>query len=594
MSDGTLQKSSNLQQNMPGGAVYLSGTRPKRHSRGSYHEAQIPSTVHEVPTQHTEELGALHYPPNDDLRPSTLPRHFPNPSSNRNARSAVELPLSSDLRAMQTGSGRGQTTLREQEQALQIGGSLQRINHRYPVVNRSPPKKQHLTISAQNIASSHDFDLPVGVVPPPPVLAGKTPPTSPSHVTMSQGDQGSPRLPQIPETQNHPKKLSAPGDPVPYAVVHGVGMDPGQRVSPSPNPLPSTFAPAKSQSGSAECVPPEQYDFLKPKTTKTSSTHPPASQVPPPEQYDLLDPKTSTAIPSQNQYDLLNSRKVAPVQVAAPQAPLLPRQGTQNQGQQMPPSQVQQQVSGDGLQRMGGDPQQLQLLQQQQKLLQQQEQQKQILLLQHQLQQEQLMQQQQHQLLQQQQQLHHMQHQQQPQHLQQQRQHYPRGVIMSTATRADTHVSPSHSQSKVSPIPVQNGGVKPQANPWNVSMRSQIQSEDGVMQTQVPKTMRNPVPVPVQVPTVPFSMTQRGDVRPNGTIPGASQHKISPETKPRPVHGHHPVNVSFDGNESLASNSSTNIDSDMSAYTEQMSKALEQFDSLLTKPKRPSIIQTSF
>ena len=284
MSDVTLQKSSNLQQNMPGGAVYLSGTRPKRHSRGSYHEAQIPSTVHEVPTQHTEGRGALHYPPNDDLRSSTLPRHFQNPSSNRNARSAVELPLSSDLRAMQTGSGRGQTTLREQEQALQIGGSLQRINHGYPVVNRSPPKKQHLTISAQNIASSHDFDLPVGVVPPPPVLAGKTPPTSPSHVTMSQGDQGSPRLPQIPETQNHPKKLSAPGDPVPYAVVHGVGMDPGQRVSPSPNPLPSTFAPAKSQSGSAECVPPEQYDFLKPKTTKTSSTHPPASQVPPPEQ----------------------------------------------------------------------------------------------------------------------------------------------------------------------------------------------------------------------------------------------------------------------------------------------------------------------
>lgn len=53
---------------------------------------------------------------------------------------------------------------------------------------------------------------------------------------------------------------------------------------------------------------------------------------------------------------------------------------------------------------------------------------------------------------------------------------------------------------------------------------------------------------------------------------------------PQSAHERHPsVNSSFDGNDSTSA--------ELSAYTEQMSKALEQF-SLLTK--RPSVIQTSF
>jgi hypothetical protein len=184
---------------------------------------------------------------------------------------------------------------------------------------------------------------------------------------------------------------------------------------------------------------------------------------------------------------------------------------------------------------------------------------------------------------------------------------------MSTASqhsRADTHVSPSHSQSKVSPIPVQGYGVqqgfKAKANPWNVTMRSQVpvprttRSADVMLQSQIPNTVHNPVPVPVQVPTIPVAHRVtgndvRGNARPNGSIPSQHQshYKSSPNLRPHPAHAHPSGSTSFDGNDSLASTSNISVDTDdMNTYTDQMSKALEQFDSLLTKS--PSIIQTSF
>ena len=69
----------------------------------------------------------------------------------------------------------------------------------------------------------------------------------------------------------------------------------------------------------------------------------------------------------------------------------------------------------------------------------------------------------------------------------------------------------------------------------------------------------------------------------------------SPRLRPHPVHGRtgHPgVNNSFDGNESVASS----VDTDIAEYTEQMSRALEQFDNLVPQVQDPSgsIMQTTF
>lgn len=182
---------------------------------------------------------------------------------------------------------------------------------------------------------------------------------------------------------------------------------------------------------------------------------------------------------------------------------------------------------------------------------------------------------------------------------------------MSTASqhmRTDTHVSPSHSQSKVSPIPVQSypgiGAVQHgfSAHPGNENVPDTIPGMR-IVQDRVP-VPHIPVPVPVQVPSMHHmtgnDIASRGDARPNGDIPGQlpSHYKTtvdSPKMRPRPGSGRHPsANVSFDGDDSLASNSSAvSIDPDMANYTEQMSRALEQFDDLLST-RKPSIIQTSF
>lgn len=161
---------------------------------------------------------------------------------------------------------------------------------------------------------------------------------------------------------------------------------------------------------------------------------------------------------------------------------------------------------------------------------------------------------------------------------------YPQGNIVTTAMAnkqlyTDTRVSPSHAQSQVSPLQY---GMKPVHEAFDS------------------------VPVPVQAPTVPMDGRRWDNV---GAIASSAPHNSAPQVanmassyNPQPplyktgegsqkftsqltqehIESHPSVDNSFDGNDSTSA--------EISAYTEQMSKALEQF-SLLTK--RP-IIQTSF
>lgn len=196
--------------------------------------------------------------------------------------------------------------------------------------------------------------------------------------------------------------------------------------------------------------------------------------------------------------------------------------------------------------------------------------------------------------------------------------HYTRGHVMTVTTApqhvtADTHVSPSHSHSKVTPVPVHhlgNGHVVVQQGFEAVPAQSYYGNGTVVA---------NQVPIPVQAPLVPPTLTTitsrahgQADIpkvgvantEPHppsssssaGQMTGAVPHYKAVTDSPNlRLHPSHATAPSFDGNDSLASHSSVSMDAEMSAYTEQMSKALEQFDTLLTKkPSTSSIIQTSF
>ncbi len=89
----------------------------------------------------------------------------------------------------------------------------------------------------------------------------------------------------------------------------------------------------------------------------------------------------------------------------------------------------------------------------------------------------------------------------------------------------------------------------------------------------------DPIPVPVGVTAVPLLSNQLHEAR--ELITKSEDHS----------NHHHPSNSSYDGTDSLASQSSSSI-STTEAYTDKMSKALEQFGSLLTKES--SMMQTTF
>lgn len=613
----------------PGGG----GAPQSRHSRGSYHEAQIPSTVHEVPSQQQQNeprwdaRGGV-YPTADNGDwsghiSSTLPRlhggatswkaqsthEIPGRSGSfvdRTGQAHVVLPhrgatmpVGGSLQAIprgfdpgapppQAGSGRGQEVgvvpVKQQNAAVHMGGSLQQVNGYHHPTNRSPQRQNRpITMSAQNIAThpvNYDPSLQVGVVPPP-LVVGKTPPTTPDHVTTTpHSDHGSPRMPQIPEVQDRLKK---PGDPLPNAV--GVGMEPRPPRSPGYNPIPSTFTTFATSAN------PEQYDVLNPRSTASLQATP--TEVTP-EQYDLLNQKKSSSnstsfVPSQ-----YNSRKTTPIQVAAPQAPT---RFHDNQPQQQQPQQQQQQQQWQQEQHQ----QQQQQLQQQQYWQQQQLQQ-----------QQQQWQQQQHwqQQKQQQQQWQQEQQWQQQQQLHQQHQQDPRGAIMTTAAqgREVTQVSPSHLQSKVSPVPVQsypgNGTATQAFNTQGYRGNGTMHSHQVPIPTHGhPGTGTTMVPIPVQVPSVPptghhvtGNTTTTWDHMTGSDVRGeAAPHyrTIIAAANLRPHPAHPSANSSFDAtDDSLASTSTVSVDADTTALTDQMSKALEQFDSLLTK--KPSIKQTTF
>ena len=175
-------------------------------------------------------------------------------------------------------------------------------------------------------------------------------------------------------------------------------------------------------------------------------------------------------------------------------------------------------------------------------------------------------------------------------------QDYPRGYVTTTTMaaqqiRTDTHVSPSHSKSKVYPL----------------------LAHDSLGNESVQQAF-NPVPIPVQGPVVPhvnahlqaaghgyrtsydaedsFNKMQaspdqslRVGGHPSRYKTAIDSSKFQPNMV-REYHGYSSTNSSFDGNDSVSG------DSGMNTYTDKMTRALQQFDSLVNK--KSSVIQTSF
>lgn len=621
---GAGQRNGSTAQQMPGGVTYRggvgtgAGSRPVM--RNSFHEGQIPSTVHEVQLTH-EEIFLMNSHQNGNWS-KTMPRL----QNSWKTRSIPEIPRVAD---QARGRGHEGAQPRPIHQQSRGGGSgmLQGVNpnQRGPSPNRSVA---HSAMTYDPSAAT------VGVVPSQPVMERELPISShiPTHVRGNYGGPATNRMSDIPAvppvgSQRHSIGKQIPGGPIPYTVA-GNGMEPGVRKQSGSNP------PSQRHSiGKQEPVDPIPYAVagvgMEPGGVRKQS----GSNAPPGVQqhtriersanddpYDVLDPRNPMPTPEQYSLDPRTShpKSWTPVQIPAPQMPVAVQQGeTLSSVQSGPPNwssnpqnefQAYNRPSSSHLQyplHRDGQIQQQQY--QQQQLLQQQQQQK----LPHYLPQQQKKQH----LPQQQQQLPQYQQQQQ----QQQQPHYAIGPNLTTTTaaqqmKADTHVSPSHSHSQVSPIQFQghpgNGTVQQAFNPVPV----QGQHGNAILQSKTP--------IPVQVPVVPPMLTQHhmtghnveqidgnfNTRRDAAAIPtrqaslagqGIGQHPPHFKTqtdlvKPHPPHHPHPsVNSSFDGNDSLASHSSVSVDTDMSVYTEQMSKALEQFDSLLAT-KRPAIIQTKF
>ena len=547
------------------------------HWRGSFHESQIPSTVHEVP--HGESLEPNFHHVEDDGRnwSQSMPRLRGDGGSNGWKTQSVQ----GIARAPSVGGGGGVANLAPHPSHVhgnyQQGGrqgtgmASQRPNEYQPTgenQQRGLEPRPH-AMSAQTLATpSNGYDpLPMGVVPPPPGV-GKAPHSQGHMTTTAQGG-----VLQIHEVRN----------PKPYSLVTGVGTEPRQQnnsvpmagVEPRrqnnliPNPAPAGPPLSQVPEQNARVAGSERYNVAPP-PSQPGPVQVSAPRVPQ-DKYDLLNPQTlpqphRSAHPSQ-QYDHTNPRgatnpRVTPVQIQTPQVPPGAQIATQHPqngfippinnpphqphtsypGPTHAPQMINTNTSLQAQQRP--DPSSFNAHQQRQ-------------------------------------------------YNQQSEPHYARGHIMTITTaaqeiNADTHVSPSHSYSKVSPVPVQQG---------HLGNGTVLNGFASIPEHSEYHVHHNSVPISVQAPQMPPRHYQHGSRqtdnadRQTNMHPRAVNDSGSPNIRPCPSHGHQ-ASSSFDGNDSLASHSTVSMDADMAAYTEQMSKALEQFDNLLTK--KPSIIQTSF
>lgn len=147
--------------------------------------------------------------------------------------------------------------------------------------------------------------------------------------------------------------------------------------------------------------------------------------------------------------------------------------------------------------------------------------------------------------------------------------------------RADAQVSPSHARSKIAPVPPQTSlhGLQQQAfTSTDLSNGEKTPYTQGYLNTQKQSNIRqldnNDATKKTNTHTRSSPQFQPGSTQAYDTLPAVDS---SPGTT-----------------DSLVSeNSSTSVATELEHYTDAMTKALEQFDSLLQPQQKKQIIQTS-
>ena len=156
---------------------------------------------------------------------------------------------------------------------------------------------------------------------------------------------------------------------------------------------------------------------------------------------------------------------------------------------------------------------------------------------------------------------------------------------------AHTQVSPSHVKTQVS-----SSHVKTQMSP------SHVKTQVSPTQTQVPVTQPfQPVPAQVPVPTHSSSARQQNPsstkTSPSEKSATATQSSGKPANYRPPTENYHillPKEVqSIKDTPGSRDSTSSSLSAELQQYTDQMSRALEQFDSLLAPPPKRHIVQTS-